>query len=191
MDLIYGNETPSLASAFPSSVPVGAAPATLGQQCSDDFQKVTQCLSYATGKAATPAKDCCTAVKDIKDSEPVCLCYIMQQTHNGSEQIKELGIQEDRLLQLPTACKLTNASISDCPKLLNIPASSPDYAIFTNTSSSMTTPSTTTGTSSPETAAHDSNGSYKHGVNVAGPMAIAVAIFFCVIPVGFASALCR
>ncbi|KAJ6287865.1 hypothetical protein OIU78_029175, partial [Salix suchowensis] len=88
------------------------------EECSGDFQKVMGCLSYATGKANTPSKDCCSSVQDIKESDPKCLCFIMQKTHNGSAQIKSLGIQEAKLLQLPTACQLQNASLSFCPKLL-------------------------------------------------------------------------
>ena len=85
------------------------------EECSGDFQKVMGCLSYATGKANTPTKDCCSSVQDIKESDPKCLCFIMQKTNNGSAQIKSLGIQEAKLLQLPTACKLQNASLSFCP----------------------------------------------------------------------------
>lgn len=89
--------------------------ADLANKCSADFEKVAQCLSYVTGKAATPTKDCCTSVTEIRDSNPVCLCFFIQQTHNGSEQIRSLGVQETKLLQLPTACNLKNASISNCP----------------------------------------------------------------------------
>ncbi|KAF9597020.1 hypothetical protein IFM89_014885 [Coptis chinensis] len=43
-----------------------------------------------------------------------------------------MGLQEAKLLQLPTACNLINANISDCPKLLNLAPNSPDMGIFTN-----------------------------------------------------------
>lgn len=89
--------------------------AGIEEKCGSDFQKVAVCLNYATGKAATPTKDCCDSVKGIKDKDPECLCYIMEQTHKGNEQIKNMGIQEAKLLQLPSACSLTNASLSDCP----------------------------------------------------------------------------
>jgi len=159
-----------------------AEAATLGEQCSKDFEKVGACLSYATGKDTTPSKDCCDSVTEIKGQDPVCLCFIIQQTHNGSAQIKSLGIQEARLIQLPTACKLTNASISDCPKLLGLPTNSPDYAIFTNTSStSTTTPSATAGTASPTTS--DSAG-FNRGPQAVPLVAIAIAVFFlCGFPV--------
>ncbi|KAH7833649.1 hypothetical protein Vadar_008434 [Vaccinium darrowii] len=161
---------------------------TLGEQCSNDFQKLAECLTYATGKATTPSKDCCDSVTEIKGKDPVCLCYVIQQAHNGSEQIKRMGIQEARLIQLPTACKLTNASISDCPKLLNLPTNSPDYAIFTNTSSTSNTSSPSTPTPSAEAgiASPTTTGSagFNHGPQVVPLVAIAIAVFFlCGFPV--------
>ncbi|KAF5939938.1 hypothetical protein HYC85_021105 [Camellia sinensis] len=100
---------------FVSVVVVVTATTTVEDQCSNDFEKLVTCLNYATGKAAAPTTECCNSVAEIKDKDPVCLCYIIQQTYNGSEQIKNMGIQQSRLLQLPSSCKLTNASITDCP----------------------------------------------------------------------------
>lgn len=100
---------------------VGAA--SVADKCSNDFTKVAPCLDYAKGTANTPTKDCCSGVKSIRDDDPVCLCYFIQQTHNGSEQIKSLGIQEARLLQLPTACSLKNASVTNCPSKRSLPLS--------------------------------------------------------------------
>lgn len=89
---------------------------SLGDKCGTEFQKVAACLTYATGKAPSPSKECCDAAEDIKDHDPVCLCYIIEQIHKGSSpQLKSMGIQEEKLLQLPSACKLTNATISNCP----------------------------------------------------------------------------
>lgn len=100
------------------AVVCGSIRGETGNECSDDFQKVTTCLTFATGKSSTPTKDCCSAVTDIKDSNPACLCSIIVQIHNGTNpQLKSIGIQEARLLQLPSACKLANASSSDCPSM--------------------------------------------------------------------------
>ncbi|KAL1550460.1 non-specific lipid transfer protein GPI-anchored 1-like [Salvia divinorum] len=110
---------------------------TIAEKCAAEFQKVTQCLSFVTAKAAAPSKDCCKSVTELKETDPACLCYIIEQVHNGSNPtVKNLGVQESLLLQLPSACKLVNASISECPKLLNLPPNSPDAAIFTNASTS-------------------------------------------------------
>lgn len=94
---------------------------SLMDECAEDLTKVTACLAFVTGKGASPTKDCCNAVTDIKQDKPVCLCYFIQQTHNGSAQAKSLGIQEPKLLQLPSACKLANLTISDCPSEFSLP----------------------------------------------------------------------
>lgn len=95
---------------------VGGADDTLATECSASFQKLPACLDYATGKASDPSKECCASASSIRDSKPVCLCYIIQQINTGTNsQLKSLGIQEAKLLALPSACKLTNASLSDCP----------------------------------------------------------------------------
>lgn len=87
----------------------------LAEKCGQVVQKVIPCLGFATGKEATPSKQCCDSATVIKDTDPECLCYIIQQTHKGSAESKSMGIREDRLLQLPSACQVKNASISNCP----------------------------------------------------------------------------
>lgn len=104
-------------SGFLVAVAAAAGAPSVADQCGGDFQKVTACLTFATGKADNPSKDCCSSVGEIKDKNPVCLCYFIQQIHSGNNaQIKSMGIQEARLLQLPSACKLGNASIAECPR---------------------------------------------------------------------------
>lgn len=157
---------------------------SLSTECSSAFQKVMGCLSYATGKANTPTKDCCSAVQGVKDSEPKCLCYVMQQAHNGSAQFKSLGVQEAKLLQLPTACQLQNASLSFCPKLLGLSPGSADAAIFTNASTTAT-PAASTGTG--KSQGGDSGGIQLIRPPLAGLLMIVAAIFVFAFPAGSAS----
>lgn len=165
---------------------VSAAP-SLADQCGAEFQKVTTCLAFATGKADSPSKECCTSVGEIKDKNPVCLCYFIQQIHSGNnDQIKSMGIQEARLLQLPSACKLSNASTAECPQLLHLAPNSPDAAIFTNSTSASSAPATTsptgTGTSS-ATKADDKGSGFANSVSLPWltallSVAMAVNIYF-------------
>ncbi|KAF8040904.1 hypothetical protein BT93_B2968 [Corymbia citriodora subsp. variegata] len=153
----------SLAMRGGGAVAAAAAATTpVAQHCVGDFDKVTSCLDFVQGKEATPPKQCCGSVGEIRESDPACLCFFIEQIHNGSSpMIKSMNIQESRLLQLPSACNLKNSSISDCPKLLGIPPSSPDAAIFTNASSSSAAAPVTAGTgttSSPEKASDGSSG---------------------------------
>lgn len=88
---------------------------SLQTKCSPQFSKLTPCLDFSTGKANTPSSDCCNSATDIRKSNAMCLCYIIQQTHAGNENIKSLGIRFDRLLLLPSDCKMANTNLSDCP----------------------------------------------------------------------------
>ncbi|KAG2320751.1 hypothetical protein Bca4012_056213 [Brassica carinata] len=134
----------SISAAAPAAPAAGGA---LAEECSQDFQKVTLCLDFATGKAPKPSKKCCDAIEDTKERDPKCLCFVIQQAKTGGQALKDLGVQEDKLIQLPTSCELHNASISECPKLLGISPSSPDAAVFTNNATSTTTPAAPAGKS--------------------------------------------
>ncbi|KAH7686688.1 Bifunctional inhibitor/lipid-transfer protein/seed storage 2S albumin protein [Dioscorea alata] len=116
----------------------------LANKCSNDMQKLMGCMDYATGKNDKPSEGCCSSVTDIKGKEPVCLCFIIQQTHSGTQEVKSLGLQFGRLLQLPAACELANASLSECPKLLNLSPNSTDAAMFTNATKASTSTSSST-----------------------------------------------
>ncbi|XP_057949590.1 non-specific lipid transfer protein GPI-anchored 1 [Malania oleifera] len=144
--------------------------AGLQEQCSSAFEKVANCLGYTTGKAAAPTKECCTSVGEMRSSQPACLCFFILETHKGSPQIKQLGVQEAKLLELPSACKLVNASITDCPKQLNIPSTSPDYSIFTKNATS-----SANATATPETSSPPSSDGSKHEPHLTGPVLISVA----------------
>ncbi|XWS34560.1 hypothetical protein CRYUN_Cryun21dG0048700 [Craigia yunnanensis] len=174
-----------------SLVRVGADESGLANDCSKDFQSLMTCLSFAQGKVATPTKECCSSVSGIKENDPKCLCYILQQSHtSGAQNLKSLGVQEAKLLQLPSACQLKNASVSNCPKLLGLSPNSPDAAIFTNFSSIATTPtseSTGTPTSASEKSDSKSNGTKLETYLLGSTLLIASAIFFYAFPVGFAS----
>nr|GLL40491.1 non-specific lipid transfer protein GPI-anchored 1-like [Ipomoea trifida] len=160
---------------------VAAAKDDLKDKCGKESTKVMDCLTYAIGTADAPSKQCCDSVSSIKETDPVCLCYVIQQVHKGDSSVTGLGIKEDRLLKLPSACKLANASTTNCPKLLNLPAGSPDAAIFTNATTShatSTTPGTSPGgssTSQPTTAGGDSAG-FTHAPQLAGVPLLAASV---------------
>ncbi|GLT48020.1 hypothetical protein SLA2020_216630 [Shorea laevis] len=164
----------------------GGKAADMATECNDDLQKLMTCLNFAQGKVATPTKECCDSTTSIKDKDPKCLCYIIQQMESGTsgDTLKSMGVQPAKLLQLPSACQLKNASISNCPKLLGLSPGSPEAAIFTNISSSPPT------TASPVTAADTKSASSRtqHGLYIACPVVlVAVAILFHALPAGSAS----
>ncbi|KAI3720417.1 hypothetical protein L6452_21333 [Arctium lappa] len=134
----------------------GGSAESLAEQCAAKLPEVMMCVPFASGKEATPQQKCCDSVTDMKKSNPACLCFLIQQIHNGTNPaLQKMNIQESRLLQLPSACKIADASISDCPKLLNLSPNSPEAAIFKNNGSTTTSP-TTGGTKS----SRSTSGSY-------------------------------
>ncbi|CAH8253729.1 unnamed protein product [Arabidopsis lyrata] len=174
----------SIAAAAPAAPAGGGA---LADECSQDFQKVTLCLDFATGKATTPSKKCCDAVEDIKERDPKCLCFVIQQAKTGGQALKDLGVQEDKLIQLPTACQLHNASITNCPKLLGLSPSSPDAAVFTSNATTSTTPVAPAG-KSPATPATSTE---KGGSASANDGHAVVALAIALVTVSFVSTLPR
>ncbi|XLR60048.1 non-specific lipid transfer protein GPI-anchored 1 [Arachis ipaensis] len=142
----------------------------LAGKCSTVVQQVIPCLNFATGQAQVPSKECCDASSKIKDSAPECLCYVIQQTHKGSPEVKSMGIQEARLIQLPSACKLKNASISNCPKLLGLSPGSADAQIFTNISSSSNSSTASPSTSSSSSSATPTSQNDSHGTMLRPPL---------------------
>ncbi|KAL7135096.1 hypothetical protein ABFS83_11G070600 [Erythranthe nasuta] len=161
-----------------------AAEDSLAVKCSSEFTKVTPCLPFVTAKAAAPSKDCCSSVEDLKESDPACLCYIIQQIHNGTNAaVKSMGVQESRLLQLPSSCKLANASVAECPKLLHLPPNSSDAAIFTNNSST----TATTPVATPATPSSTSTGDgfrHKPQLTAVPIITLVITLFFHAFPIG-------
>ncbi|OVA09544.1 Bifunctional inhibitor/plant lipid transfer protein/seed storage helical domain [Macleaya cordata] len=176
-----------LCSSFLFEPIFGAGPPSVEDQCTDQFAKVGTCLSYATGKAATPSDECCASVKDIREHKPVCLCYIILETHKGESSLKQMGLQEAKLLQLPNVCKLADTSVSHCPKLLNLSPSSPDNAIFTNSSSPATSTPTSPSSATPSTAKNDTSAGFVNGPpHLVGhtTIVVLVAVFVSLFPTG-------
>ncbi|KAL8269126.1 hypothetical protein R6Q59_002924 [Mikania micrantha] len=132
---------------------------SLAQQCSEKLPEVMTCTAFASGKESSPEAKCCDSVKEMKESNPACLCFLIQQIHNGTNpMLQKMNIQEARLLQLPSACKIANATISDCPKLLKLPPNSPDAKIFSNVTNTVSPP--TSGSGGASTPSHG----FKHAI---------------------------
>ena len=101
---------------------------SLQDKCAPEFTKLGECLSYASAKADTPSAACCGSVTEIRQKDAVCLCYIIQQAHGGGSSVSSMGLQLDRLIKLPAACKLANTNISDCPSE-SLPFMPPCYCL--------------------------------------------------------------
>ncbi|KAG6468490.1 hypothetical protein ZIOFF_073178 [Zingiber officinale] len=90
-----------------------AADTSLQHQCTDATSSLTPCMDYGSGSSDRPNSDCCDTVRNIRGTNPVCLCYAVQQTHNCSSPWSALGLKVERLLMLPGACNLDNSNASN------------------------------------------------------------------------------
>jgi hypothetical protein len=102
------------------------------EECRSTIAAMQGCLPYASGKAATPTADCCKVVNTTVQHNKDCLCQFIALVHQGSPEIVQLGVKEDKLVQLPSACNLKNVSASNCPKLS--PTSAPSAGSMNTTS---------------------------------------------------------
>lgn len=102
--------SPSLATAQT------AAPGATQSKCQGDMAHLTECMDYATGHEPSPSSTCCGDISDTQKARPECLCYIIQQVHGAGQAhgTQQLGLRFDRVLALPTACKLAGANVSLC-----------------------------------------------------------------------------
>lgn len=67
---------------------------TLGSKCVNDISNLMKCQNNATGSKDSPSDDCCSAVRE-RSSDPVCLCYTIQQVGNGTPPFSKLNLQVD------------------------------------------------------------------------------------------------
>ncbi|CAI0465909.1 unnamed protein product [Linum tenue] len=92
--------------------------------CSTALTTLTPCLPYITDKSSTPEENCCTKLKDVVSSSPLCLCQVVDGSFGVS------GINRTRAMELPAACNLQTPPASRCN------ATSPSASPLTATPSS-------------------------------------------------------
>ncbi|KAJ9540536.1 hypothetical protein OSB04_027042 [Centaurea solstitialis] len=120
-------------------------------KCGDQLVGLATCLPYASGQAKAPTMDCCAGLKEVLQKSKVCLCILVKDRDDPNLGLK---INATLALGLPDACH-TPSNISECPKLLNLPANSPQAKIFEdfgknakkNTEATVATPGTPMGSS--------------------------------------------
>ncbi|OAY68967.1 Non-specific lipid transfer protein GPI-anchored 2 [Ananas comosus] len=93
-------------------VAVSASAAAAASDCTGALMSMMPCLDYITDlKAKAPLPSCCLEVGQVLDSQPLCLCHIL----NGDVS-KLIGrpINTSRTLALPGLCNLSTPPISEC-----------------------------------------------------------------------------
>ncbi|GLJ49326.1 hypothetical protein SUGI_1042740 [Cryptomeria japonica] len=123
------------------------------KECSDQLKSLSFCFPFVQGTVKTPSADCCTNLKNVRDTEPKCLCILIKDSTTPALGV---SINTALALQMPAACNVT-ASISDCPALLNLSPSSPDAKVFENANSSSPASPSSSGSESPSSSTSSSD----------------------------------
>ncbi|CAN4091304.1 unnamed protein product [Withania somnifera] len=78
--------------------------------CTSTLITMASCLSFVTGSAKTPSTSCCSALSGVLQSNPRCLCVIV----NGGGSSLGVQINQTQALALPSACNLQTPPVSKC-----------------------------------------------------------------------------
>ncbi|KAK4355511.1 hypothetical protein RND71_024482 [Anisodus tanguticus] len=137
--------------------------------CMTTLVGLAPCMNYVTGNSSTPSSTCCTALSSVVQSNPQCLCSLL----NGGGSGLGITINQTLALALPGACNVQTPPVSQCnavngPSAL-VPASSPSGSLAPTGSSDETPeiPATPSGSGSTGSKTDTSrNGSSKAGSNM-------------------------
>ncbi|XP_049347749.1 non-specific lipid transfer protein GPI-anchored 5-like isoform X1 [Solanum verrucosum] len=94
--------------------------------CMTTLVGLAPCMNYVTGNSSTPSSTCCTALSSVVQSNPQCLCSLV----NGGGSGLGITINQTLALALPAACNVQTPPLSQCNAAANgpsasVPASSP------------------------------------------------------------------
>ncbi|KAJ3705650.1 hypothetical protein LUZ61_009355 [Rhynchospora tenuis] len=101
--------------------------------CTTALVSLSPCLNYISGNDTKPSGSCCSQLKNVVQSEPQCLCTVLNGQASSS---LGLTINQTRALEMPAACNVQTPSASKCN---------------TNGTPGASTPSSTPSTESPQT----------------------------------------
>lgn len=116
--------------------------------CSSTLVTLAPCIGYVTGSAAQPSQRCCSALANVVNTNPVCLCQLFAGGNNIG-----VNINQTLALNMPAACKVTTPPLSSC-KAAGVPvppiSSPPAGPKVPSTGSGAKTNPTNPGSSPPE-----------------------------------------
>ncbi|XP_076960016.1 non-specific lipid transfer protein GPI-anchored 15-like [Bidens hawaiensis] len=78
--------------------------------CTNALIGMSSCLNFVTGNTSTPSSSCCSQLGDVVQSQPQCLCQVL----NGAGNTLGISINQTLALTLPGACNVQTPSVSQC-----------------------------------------------------------------------------
>ncbi|KAF5742940.1 protein YLS3-like [Tripterygium wilfordii] len=127
------------------------------KECADQLANLASCIPFVSGTASKPTPQCCQDTQKVKTNKPKCLCVLNKESTDPS---MGLPVNTTLALHMPSICKI-EASVSNCPTLLNLSPDSPNTKIFKDASGSDSSKSSTA--NSPSSRASSSSTSSSSG----------------------------
>ncbi|XP_020591714.1 non-specific lipid transfer protein GPI-anchored 2-like [Phalaenopsis equestris] len=94
-----------------STLFAGSAAQSSSSSCTSALLSLSPCLNFISGNATTPPSSCCSQLSSVVNSEPQCLCAVLNGDAGSGLGI---SINKTRALTLPAACKVQTPPISQC-----------------------------------------------------------------------------
>ncbi|GMH02409.1 hypothetical protein Nepgr_004248 [Nepenthes gracilis] len=91
-----------------ASIMCGGAAAQ--SSCTTVLVSMSSCLSYVSGSSPTPSSSCCSALSNVVQTQPRCLCSVL----NAGGSSLGVSINQTLALHLPAACNVQTPPASRC-----------------------------------------------------------------------------
>ncbi|EYU46559.1 hypothetical protein ABFS82_04G030900 [Erythranthe guttata] len=72
--------------------------------CKSTISSLMPCYPSVTDASSAPSSQCCNQLKNVLETQPLCLCQILSES----------GFSSTRVLELPKACNLQTPPPSKC-----------------------------------------------------------------------------
>ncbi|XP_051206904.1 non-specific lipid transfer protein GPI-anchored 5 [Lolium perenne] len=89
--------------------------------CSSVMMTLSPCLDFIGNKALEPGFSCCTTLGGIVQTDPRCLCMVL----DGTAASFGIAINHTRALELPGICKVEAPPVSRCTAIPIPPETAP------------------------------------------------------------------
>ncbi|XP_020591724.1 non-specific lipid transfer protein GPI-anchored 2-like [Phalaenopsis equestris] len=106
--------------SFLISTLLAATAAQSSNSCNSALASLSPCLNYITGRATTPPSSCCSQLRSLVNSEPQCLCTLLNGDAGSAFGI---SINKTQALALPGACNVQTPPIDQCSTSSSAPSS--------------------------------------------------------------------
>ncbi|KAI3441979.1 AAI domain-containing protein, partial [Psidium guajava] len=79
--------------------------------CTSVLIGLAPCLSFVTGSSSTPSSSCCSQLASVVQSQPRCLCMVL---NGGASSSLGVTLNQTLALALPGACNVQTPPVSRC-----------------------------------------------------------------------------